>query len=139
MFLSIIPELGVWGMPDCADCTDGKHPLIMETKTTWRLPKKAWDNDRVQVGIYMLGLETLGFNCIYGLLRYKLSDEPEEVRDFRVALDNELRQVVKHTVHSMRKVLDGSAEPAGADTPGKCSYCKTKHPLIYGLCRKKAI
>jgi len=34
MFFSIIPELGVWGIPDCADCTDGKHSLIVESRTT---------------------------------------------------------------------------------------------------------
>jgi len=139
MFVCIVPDLGVWGIPDCADCTNGKHPVIIETKTTGRLPNKPWDDAQVQIGVYMLGLEVLGFDCKYGLLRYKLRQKPEAVRDFRVSLDHNLRQLVEQTAASARQVLDGAADPAAADTPGKCASCKTSHPLLYRHCRQKLV
>lgn len=139
MFVSIIPDLGVWGIPDCADCTDGEHPVIIETKTTGRLPSRAWDDAKVQIGVYMLGLEILAFDCKYGVLRYKLRDKPEQVKDFRVPLDHDLRQLVKYTVESARRVLDGSADLGSADTPGKCAYCKRSHPLLYRHCTRKLV
>lgn len=139
MFVCIVPDLGVWGIPDCADCTNGKHPVIIETKTTGRLPNKPWDDAQVQIGVYMLGLEVLGFDCKYGLLRYKLRQKPEAVRDFRVSLDHNLRQLVEQTAASARQVLDGAAGPAAADTPGKCASCKTSHPLLYRHCRQKLV
>jgi len=139
MFVSIIPHLGVWGIPDCADCTDGKYPIIIETKTTSRLPSKPWEDAKLQIGVYMLALEVLGFDCKHGLLRYKLRQKPEEVREFKVSLDHDLRQLVEQTVASARQVLDGAVGPAPADTPGKCANCKISHAQLYRHCKQKLV
>ena len=139
MFVSIIPHLCVWGVPDCADCTDGKHPIIIETKTTGRLPNKPWEDAKIQVGVYLLGLEVLGFDFKYGLLRYKLRQRSEEVRDFMVSLDHDLRQLVEQTVASARHVLNGAISPAPADTLGKCANCKISHPQLYRRCKQELV
>jgi CRISPR/Cas system-associated exonuclease Cas4 (RecB family) len=137
LFLSVIPELSVWGIPDAVDCTNGTQPIIIETKTTSRLPFKVWDDSRVQIGLYILGLGVLGFDCKYGLLRYQLRENPEKSVEFSVFLDNGLRNLVEDTVDSATKVLCGVEYPAPPNTPNKCKNCRTNHVEIYKCCQNK--
>jgi CRISPR/Cas system-associated exonuclease Cas4 (RecB family) len=72
LFRCIVPETGYIGLPDIADCRDGKQPVLVEIKTTGRLPTEAWMDNRIQMGVYLVGLERLSYHPEHGIIEYRL-------------------------------------------------------------------
>lgn len=123
LFAAVVPNLRLWGKPDRADCTNGEWPIIIDYKFTEKLPTRPWPNDKVQLGVYMLGIETLGFKPLYGFLEYNLRDKKDQSKIFKVDLDEELRKLVRSTAESARRIIDGQQEPM-PDSPRKCQRCE---------------
>jgi CRISPR/Cas system-associated exonuclease Cas4 (RecB family) len=122
LFWAIHPERKYIGVPE-SRCTNGKEPILMDFKTTGRLPHEAWIDHRTQLGAYMLGIERLGFRQSYGIVRYVLrSKQPTEIADFKVYLDDNLRLHVSTTSDAVHKVLDGGS-PQPTKNLNKCRAC----------------
>jgi CRISPR/Cas system-associated exonuclease Cas4 (RecB family) len=134
LFWAIHPEQKYIGVPDKADCTNGKEPILMDFKTTRRLPGEAWIDHRTQLGAYMLGIERLGFRQSHGIIRYVLRDRPTEIADFKVYLDEHLRLHVSTTSDAVHKVLDGG-EPQPTKNPNKCRACAYNDICRWSLTR----
>jgi CRISPR/Cas system-associated exonuclease Cas4 (RecB family) len=123
LFWSIVPDLGIVGVPDKADCQEGDEPVLMDFKTTARLPSEAWVDNRIQLGAYMLGMERLGFRQTYGLLNYVHRDNPGSTVTFKIYLDNYLREQVAQTCREVAQLLDG-VDPIPTKNPNKCRKCE---------------
>jgi CRISPR/Cas system-associated exonuclease Cas4 (RecB family) len=134
LFWAIHPEWRYIGVPDKADCTNGKEPVIMDLKTTGRLPGEAWIDHRIQLGAYMLGVEQLGFRQSYGIVRYVLRNDPTESADFKVYLDDYLRLHVSTTSEAVHKILDGG-QPQPTKNPNKCRVCSYNDVCKWSLTR----
>jgi CRISPR/Cas system-associated exonuclease Cas4 (RecB family) len=89
--MTILPEYGILGVPDSIDCTDGKHPIIVEAKTRTEFPTQPYQDHELQVAIYLMGLERLGFKLSYGVVEYMIRDIPGERKRYHVTLDHALR------------------------------------------------
>jgi CRISPR/Cas system-associated exonuclease Cas4 (RecB family) len=123
LFWSIVPDLGIVGVPDKADCQEGGEPVLIDFKTTARLPGEPWVDNRIQLGAYMIGLERLGFRQTYGLLKYVLRDEPSSSVVFKLYLDDYLRNQVARTSQEVARILDGTT-PTPTKNPKKCRACE---------------
>ena len=122
LFWAMSPELKYVGVPDKADCTNS-IPVLMDFKTTAKLPGEAWTNHRVQLGAYMLGVERLGFRQEYGIVRYVLRQDPNVTADFKVHFDGYLRDEVFSTARSVHDLIFKGAEPRPTTNPNKCAKC----------------
>jgi CRISPR/Cas system-associated exonuclease Cas4 (RecB family) len=124
LFLTILPEFGIFGKPDKVDCSDGTNPIIIETKITSRLPTSAWHDHEVQLGTYMMGLERLGFHTPHGCLDYIRRDSPEDHRQYLVTLTESLRKEVAHIAGRVANLLLEKEEPKATTNPRKCIACR---------------
>lgn len=122
LFRCIVPEKRYIGVPDVADCSKGKQPILMEMKTTGKLPYDVWMDNKIQMGIYLLGLERMSFKPEFGIIEYRMRHERSARRSFKVYLDNELRQEVEETSQAVSEILNGK-EPVAANNPRKCASC----------------
>lgn len=124
LFRTIIPELGIIGIPDKADCTSGKQPVIIESKYVNEIPRgpRPWPSDEVQVATYMMGLEALSFKPTNAVLEYiQRSDNARKA--FRIQLTDALRHKVMETVEKVRKLLNGQEAPIPPSRSTKCQAC----------------
>jgi CRISPR/Cas system-associated exonuclease Cas4 (RecB family) len=124
LFATILPELGVFGKPDQLDCTDGTNPIIVEIKTKESLPARAWPNDELQVGAYVLGLERLGFHPTHGLLEYVVRGNQSDQLAFRIEMKDRLRKKIVETAAIVRRLLLDKEEPIPTKNPRKCVKCR---------------
>ena len=122
MYLAILPELGCVGIPDLIDCSTGS-PVVVEKKFVGRLPYRPWLDQELQLAVYMLSLEKIGFNPTYGILDYFLR-ETDDKRRFEVRLDNYLRQKIDGTIKSVRGLIERGEEPIPTKKPRKCQVCE---------------
>jgi len=122
LFRCIVPEKRYIGVPDVADCSNGKQPTLMEIKTTGRLPYDVWMDNKIQMGVYLLGLERMSFKPEFGRIEYRVRDKQSVRRSFQVYLDGELRQEVEETSQAVSDILSGK-EPVPANNPRKCASC----------------
>jgi CRISPR/Cas system-associated exonuclease Cas4 (RecB family) len=122
LFRCIVPETGYIGLPDIADCRNGKQPLLVEMKTTGKLPTEAWMDNRIQMGVYLIGLERLSFRPEYGIIEYRLRTDPSSRERFEIHLDNSLRQTIQETTDAVQDILSGK-EPVPCNNPRKCMSC----------------
>ena len=136
LFWAISPELKYVGVPDKADCTDG-IPVLMDFKTTNRLPGEAWTNHRIQLGAYMIGIEKLGFQQEYGIVRYVLRQDPATIADLRVFLDGYLRDEVVTTARAVHSIVFGGVEPRPTTNPNKCAKCPYNDVCRWSLVKPK--
>ncbi len=134
LFWAVSPELRFVGVPDKVDCTNGKEPIVMDFKTTGRLPSDAWTDHRVQVGAYMIGVANLGFKQSYGIIRYSLRDTPSETADYKVYFDEYLKRQVAETAQTVHDILDGS-EPRPTTNSNKCRSCAYNQVCKWSLVR----
>jgi CRISPR/Cas system-associated exonuclease Cas4 (RecB family) len=122
LFRCIVPETGYIGLPDIADCRNGKQPLLVEMKTTGKLPTEAWMDNRIQMGVYLIGLERLSFRPEYGIIEYQMRTDPSSRKRFEIHLDNSLRQTIQETTDAVQGILSGK-EPVPFNNPRKCMSC----------------
>ncbi len=119
----VIPETGIHGEPDIVDCSDGKQPVIIDIKTKDKLPSEAWFNDKLQLGVYVMGLERLGFKSKYGILKYELRHDRNQVAEFKVQVDDNLRRHIVDSTHDILRIINGG-EPVLTDNERKCIRCE---------------
>lgn len=124
LFLAILPEFGILGKPDKLDCSDGTNPVIIETKTTGKLPTSPWHDHEVQLGTYVMGLERLGFHPPYGYLDYVMRDSPENHRQYRITLNDSLRKETVAIADRVANLLLEKEEPIATTNPRKCMACR---------------
>jgi CRISPR/Cas system-associated exonuclease Cas4 (RecB family) len=122
--MTILPEYAILGVPDSIDCTDGKHPIIIETKTRDKIPTDPYQDHELQVAIYMMGLERLGFKLSYGVVEYMIRDIPWERKRYRVTLDDSLRKRAVSTAKTVVNLLSDNEEPVATRNPNKCRPCR---------------
>ncbi|MCP8320734.1 MAG: Dna2/Cas4 domain-containing protein [archaeon] len=130
LFFSIIPEYGVLGVPDKVDCTNGIHPIIIEIKTTKRLPSKPWFNDKIQVSTYALGLERIGFRADYSIIEYVDRDRPSSRVRYKISLNEELKNKIEFTAKRVIGVLEGYEQPIPPKKQEKCKVCEPKYRAV---------
>lgn len=132
LFAAVVPKLQLWGKPDRADCTNGSWPIMIEHKSKEKLPADPWPDDKVQLGIYMLGMETLGFQPQYGYLEYVLRAKEGQLKTFKVYFSKELRVLVSLTTESAKQIVDGQQEPR-PDSARKCQRCEYREQCKWKL------
>lgn len=125
LFRCIVPETGYVGLPDIADCRNGKQPILVEIKTTGRIPTEAWMNHRIQMGVYIIGLERLSLKPEYGIVEYVLRTDPSVRERFEIHMDDSLKQIIQETSEQVLGILNGK-EPVPCNNPRKCSSCGYK-------------
>ena len=125
LFRTIIPELGIIGLPDKADCTKGEHPIIIESKYTEQIREgnRPWPSDELQVAVYMMGLEVLSFKPTHAVIEY-IQKTGDERKEFRVELTDALRKKISETAEKVRNILSGEEEPIPPSYPRKCEVCE---------------
>jgi len=134
LFWSVLPEARYIGVPDKADCTNAEEPILMDFKTTARLPGDAWVDHRIQLGAYMLGIERLGFGQSYGIVRYVSRLDSTLTTDFKVYLDGYLRDEVLATAQEVHKIFLGG-KPRPTSNPNKCKACPYRKVCEWSLAR----
>lgn len=132
--LMIIPELGLYGLPDIVDASDGEQPIIIDIKTTNKLPERPWFNDKLQVAVYVMGLQRLGFQSKYGILRYQLRNDKNQTREFRVDVDESLKQHVVDAMKDILRIINGG-EPIPTDKKNKCIPCGYRNSCKWSLAK----
>lgn len=131
----ILPESGLFGIPDIVDCSNGREPIIIDIKTTDRLPSHPWTNDTLQLGVYMMGIERLGFKQKYGILRYQLRNSKVQEREFRVEFDDQLKAMIANSSKDILRILDGG-EPIPTQNVRKCIACGYKNTCEWSLAKE---
>ena len=121
--MTILPELGIFGKPDSVDCRNGKVPIIVETKTTQRFPGRPWPDNRLQVGLYSMGLERLGFNPSYAIIDYVIRGNLKKREHHKVHLNDRLREKAVSTTKKVIDLLLEKEEPIPTKNPRKCVPC----------------
>ena len=135
-FLTVLSEYGIVGRPDAVDCRDGKNPVIIETKTTDKMPLSPWPDNELQVGIYMMGLERLGFQPTHGVLEYVKRNSPKQRKRYTIPLNAGLRQEAVSAAKTVVNLLLEKEEPIATKNPRKCipyrfvSSCQWKPTVI---------
>jgi len=132
LFSAVVPDLQLLGMPDRADCRNGSWPIIVDHKSKQWLPSDPWPDDKVQLGIYMLGMETLGFQQEYGYLEYILRGKESQSKTFQVYLDKKLRELVGSTTESAKQIINGQQEPK-PNSSRKCQKCEYREQCKWKL------
>ena len=133
LFQCVVPETGLIGLPDIADCRNGKQPVLAELKTTGRLPTEAWMDKRIQMGVYLLGLERLSYHPENGVIEYRLRTDPSSRMRFEIQLDNSLRQTIQETADGVQGILSGK-EPVPCNNPRKCLSCGYRDACPWSAC-----
>jgi CRISPR/Cas system-associated exonuclease Cas4 (RecB family) len=124
LFMTILPELGIIGVPDGLDCADGALPIIVEEKTTDRLPGRPWPDHELQVAVYMMGLERLEFRPPFGILEYVKRADLGQRKRYKITLDGYLRNKAQLTAQIVFNLLSGKEEPKPTKYPRKCVPCR---------------
>jgi CRISPR/Cas system-associated exonuclease Cas4 (RecB family) len=122
MFHSILPELGCIGLPDLIDCSTGKL-VVIEKKFVRMIPSQVWPDHELQLAIYMLSVEKLGFKSVRGTVEYHERDG-NSMKRFEVKLNRELRKKVRVTVKAVRGLIENNEEPIPTTNPNQCRPCK---------------
>ena len=122
LFRCIVPEAGYIGLPDIADCRNGRQPVLVDMKTTGKLPTEAWMDNRIQMGVYLIGLERLSYHPKHGIIEYRLRTDPSSRERFEIHLDRGLRQTIQETTDAVQGILSGK-EPVPCNNPRKCVSC----------------
>lgn len=132
LFRCIVPETGFIGMPDVADCRNGDQPVLFETKTTGRLPREVWMDHRIQMGVYLMGLERLSFKPKFGIIEYLLRTDRSMRNRFEIRLDDELRETIQTTSKEVLNILNGK-DPIPCKNPNKCLKCGYLDSCQWGI------
>jgi CRISPR/Cas system-associated exonuclease Cas4 (RecB family) len=132
LFRCIVPETGYIGLPDIADCRNGKQPVLVETKTTGRLPMEPWMDNRIQMGVYLIGLERLSYHPEHGIVEYRLRTDSSVRERFEIHLDTNLRQTIQETTEAVLGLLKGK-EPVPCNNPRKCASCAYRDSCPWSL------
>jgi CRISPR/Cas system-associated exonuclease Cas4 (RecB family) len=122
MYISILPELGCIGLPDLIDCSTGS-PVVVEKKFVGRIPSQVWSDNELQLAIYMLSVEKLGFKSVHGVLEYH-QRAGDSVKRVEIRLDKRLRKKVRDTVKAVRGLIEKNEEPIPTTNPNQCRSCR---------------
>ena len=133
------PELGIIGIPDMVDCSNGREPVVVELKSTGRIPRRPWSDHVVQVGAYTLCLRAMGFgNARVAQIRY-VERGGRGAHTFTILVDETVEHIVRATVRSLRALLEGRARWCGTDNPRKCLVCDYRHVCPFSLARGRNV
>jgi len=132
LFRCIVPELGYVGLPDIANCKNGKQPILFEIKTTGRIPTEVWMDHKIQMGTYLIGLERLSFKPEYGVVEYILRSNRSFRKEFKVHINDSLKQIVNRTSKEVMNILRGK-DPVPCNNPRKCASCGYKNLCPWSL------
>ena len=122
MYLAILPELGCIGVPDLIDCSSGS-PIVVEKKFVSNLPYRPWPDQQLQLAVYMLSLEKIGFNPSHGILDYFLKGTDKNKR-FTITLDDYLRRKIRDTIENVKGLINRGEAPIPTSKPRKCQVCE---------------
>ena len=132
MYWAILPELGCIGFPDLVDCKSGA-PVVVERKKKilGTIPSEPWENDKLQLAIYMLSLERIGLKPEFGVLEY-VKPATGESRRFEVSLDQGLRKKTLEAVEAVKGLIKGQT-PIPTNNRHKCERCKFRDKCKWSL------
>jgi CRISPR/Cas system-associated exonuclease Cas4 (RecB family) len=132
MYWAILPELGCIGFPDLVDCKSGA-PVVVERKKKilGTIPSEPWENDKLQLAIYMLSLERIGLKPGFGVLEY-VKPATGESRRFEVSLDQGLRRRTLEAVEAVKGLIKGQT-PIPTNNRHKCERCKFEDKCQWSL------
>jgi CRISPR/Cas system-associated exonuclease Cas4 (RecB family) len=122
LFISVVPDYGIIGFPDFVDCTNGKQPIIVETKNTSRIPSSPWSDHEIQVAAYSMSLEVLGFTPPHAILRYVTRDMAKSERTFEITINADLKRRTQKISQRVLSIVQGS-EPNATTNINKCIPC----------------
>jgi CRISPR/Cas system-associated exonuclease Cas4 (RecB family) len=132
--LVIIPETRIIGEPDIIDCSNGLEPVIIDIKTTRRLPNEPWLDNKLQMAVYVMGMRRLGFKSSYGVLKYQLVDDNSQTREFRIEVDDVLKQYLVDAVRNVSRIINGG-EPVLTNNKKKCISCGYRNSCRWSLAK----
>ncbi len=146
-----VGEMEVIGIPDAVITERGRPKWVVELKTTRGDPTRLWPDQLVQVRVYGLLLETMGFDCSgmeVALVRWRQDDVPAagEKEDMLSRIADALFRgttaelesrfgmkffVYRHDRAEAMKALEwaqgywlGTREPVPTTSVGKCRVCE---------------
>jgi CRISPR/Cas system-associated exonuclease Cas4 (RecB family) len=122
MYASILPELGCVGITDLVDCSNGS-PVVVEKKFVSTIPYRPWPDQELQLAVYMLSLERIGFSPTHGVLEYHQRGTDNQKR-FEVCLDDYLRKKIENTIEAVRAIIERDEAPIPTKKVAKCRACK---------------
>ncbi|MFQ6085258.1 MAG: Dna2/Cas4 domain-containing protein [Candidatus Bathyarchaeia archaeon] len=127
LFASVLPEMNCVGIPDFADCTDGKQPIVVERKHREKiLPWRPPPGDVVEVGAHAMALERIGFKPSKAVIDYQ-SLKTRRKRAFKITIDSDIRDSVRFTVHRVSRILEGTQKPIPTKLPSRCRSCDPRY------------
>lgn len=134
LFISIVPDYGIIGVPDFVDCKNGEQPIIVDTKNTNRIPSSPWSDHEIQVAAYSMSLEVLGFTPPHAILRYVTRDMAKSERTFAVTINADLKRRTQKIAQRVLSILQGS-EPNATTNINKCIPCAYASKCKWSLLR----
>jgi len=132
---TVLPETGIFGEPDIIDCSNGKQPIIIDIKTTDKLPNEPWNDHKLQLAAYILGLQRLGFKSTHGILRYQLRNDKSQTKEFWIQLDDDLKQHIANSMQDILRIINGE-EPIATDNRRKCVPCGYRNSCKWSLAKE---
>ncbi len=132
--ITVLPEAGIVGVPDIIDCRNGEQPVIIDIKTTDKLPNDPWLNDKLQLAVYVMGLQRLGFKSNHGILQYELRKDKKQTKEFRIDVDDSLRQLISAATKDILRIINGG-EPVPTNNRNKCIPCGYRNDCKWSLAR----
>jgi CRISPR/Cas system-associated exonuclease Cas4 (RecB family) len=125
-------EIGVCGKPDYVieEQIHGRSVLVpVEVKPT-RRSERLYDSDRLQLGVYLLGLRALAGNraAEFGYVRYATNT-------FKVGLSARLETDVRHVAQAIRSGRANNAPHRSHRIPARCRACAVRSHCDESLAR----
>jgi CRISPR/Cas system-associated exonuclease Cas4 (RecB family) len=122
LFIGIILDHGILGFPDFVDCKNGKWPIIVESKSTQRLPSSPWPDHQIQIVAYSMSLEVLGFNPPYAILEYVTRDKAKAKSTYQVPISADIKRRTLEISRNVAAILHGN-DPNPTTNTNKCIPC----------------
>ncbi|MEM4637616.1 MAG: CRISPR-associated protein Cas4 [Candidatus Woesearchaeota archaeon] len=117
-------KLGVSGIIDFIEVyslNNNEFYVPIELKTGKHPSNGIWDTHKVQIGAYILILESIGKNSFEGFLKYSgLNDKKS------ILMDKNLREYLLKIIEETKKVLSLKEPPHKINNKNKCEACSFK-------------
>lgn len=117
-------KLGVSGIIDFIEVyslNNKEFYVPIELKTGKHPSNGIWDTHKVQIGTYILILESMGKNSFEGCLKYSgLNDKKI------ILMDKNLREYLLKIIEETKKVLSSKEPPHKINNKNKCEACSFK-------------
>jgi len=124
LYYGVLSKLNCIGVPDAIDCTDGINPVVVERKFVKNIPAEPWLDHKIQVQIYMMTLQELGFLAVESRLEYWSADSKQLIRTFKQKLDDGLKEKAIRAIRETAQIVKGSNNLIPTKNPSKCKVCE---------------